>query len=264
MFYIVRENDLTIARPVTRHLPTRAHSRDIGVFSKSMTCFSDIIALTMVSTGKRPYTCHAAGCGKPFARRNTLLKHFKRQHPGLPPPSTAAQRTSIPAPVQSLGPRSSTASMLSQQSLNSNAERYTASPSDAGAPTASPLPTRRRERRTPSMAGSPNGYSEDIQVPNSPSSFKDLEVSDLISSNPRSLPDPSVSPQSLLLDPILQVGMVPRRQQAQRTMTETSTVFPQCLQSQRIPLVPDSTPARSLPTRMRAAIRSRASQAIQE
>ncbi|OXC67545.1 hypothetical protein AYX13_03836 [Cryptococcus neoformans] len=87
-----------------------------------------------IHTGKRPYTCHAAGCGKPFARRNTLLKHFKRQHPGLPLPSTAAQRTSIPAPVQSLGPRSSTASMLSQQSLNSNAERYAASPSDAGAP----------------------------------------------------------------------------------------------------------------------------------
>ncbi|XAO26082.1 hypothetical protein I312_104916 [Cryptococcus bacillisporus CA1280] len=87
-----------------------------------------------IHTGKRPYTCYAAGCGKPFARRNTLLKHFKRQHPQLPPPSTSAQRTTVRMPVQSLGPRSSTASLFSQQSLNSNEERYSASPSIAGAP----------------------------------------------------------------------------------------------------------------------------------
>ncbi|KAL7422416.1 hypothetical protein Q5752_003063 [Cryptotrichosporon argae] len=45
-----------------------------------------------IHTGKRPYACKVVGCGRQFARRNTYLKHFKRQHPELPPPSSAHVR----------------------------------------------------------------------------------------------------------------------------------------------------------------------------
>nr|ODN86194.1 hypothetical protein L203_04312 [Cryptococcus depauperatus CBS 7841] len=84
-----------------------------------------------IHTGKRPYTCHAPGCGKPFARRNTLLKHFKRQHPDMPPPSTSAQRPSIHVPVGSSLSRASSGSFLSQSSVNGDA--YSTSPSSMGA-----------------------------------------------------------------------------------------------------------------------------------
>ncbi|WOO78364.1 Zinc finger protein [Vanrija pseudolonga] len=45
-----------------------------------------------IHTGKRPYGCKVPGCGRQFARRNTYLKHFKRQHPELPPPTSNSVR----------------------------------------------------------------------------------------------------------------------------------------------------------------------------
>ncbi|WVQ79697.1 hypothetical protein IAT38_001797 [Cryptococcus sp. DSM 104549] len=87
-----------------------------------------------IHTGKRPYTCHAPGCAKPFARRNTLLKHFKRQHPDLPPPSTSSQRPSIHVAVPSAGSRASSNSYLSGGSVGPNGEYYASTPSSAGPP----------------------------------------------------------------------------------------------------------------------------------
>ncbi|WVQ95196.1 hypothetical protein IAU59_002290 [Kwoniella sp. CBS 9459] len=85
-----------------------------------------------IHTGLRPYTCRAPECGKPFARRNTLLKHFKRTHPTLPAPSTSSQRPSIHGPV--ISSRTSSGSFLSSGSIGSNGEYYLATPSSASAP----------------------------------------------------------------------------------------------------------------------------------
>ncbi|WVQ71982.1 hypothetical protein IAR50_001525 [Cryptococcus sp. DSM 104548] len=73
-----------------------------------------------IHTGKRPYTCDAPGCNKPFARRNTLLKHFKRQHPNIPPPNSSAPRPSgVRNTIQSAS-RGSSGSFLSQGSSQSD------------------------------------------------------------------------------------------------------------------------------------------------
>ncbi|TYJ58024.1 hypothetical protein B9479_001116 [Cryptococcus floricola] len=68
-----------------------------------------------IHTGKRPYTCDAPGCNKPFARRNTLLKHFKRQHPDIPPPTSSAPRSANRNTSQN-----SSGSFLSQGSSHSD------------------------------------------------------------------------------------------------------------------------------------------------
>lgn len=57
----------------------------------------------MTSTGKRPYICKLDDCNRAFARRNTYLKHHKKQHPQIPAPSTAAGKNTLHLP---LGPRS--------------------------------------------------------------------------------------------------------------------------------------------------------------
>ncbi|WWC90454.1 uncharacterized protein L201_005389 [Kwoniella dendrophila CBS 6074] len=80
-----------------------------------------------IHTGMRPYTCRVPGCGKPFARRNTLLKHWKRQHPHLPPPSTNSHKSSIHAPVGNTRTPSGT-------STSTAGEQYPATPGSASTP----------------------------------------------------------------------------------------------------------------------------------
>ncbi|WVR09382.1 hypothetical protein IAU60_006449 [Kwoniella sp. DSM 27419] len=75
-----------------------------------------------IHTGLRPYACPVRDCLKPFARRNTLLKHFKRHHPTLAPPSTSSNRPSIHGPV---GMRTSSGSFLS---ASPSGELYFSSP----------------------------------------------------------------------------------------------------------------------------------------
>ncbi|WWC71317.1 uncharacterized protein I206_105271 [Kwoniella pini CBS 10737] len=82
-----------------------------------------------IHTGLRPYTCKIPGCGKPFARRNTLLKHWKRTHPGLPPPSTNSHKHNIHTPVVNTRLTSG-----SYPSSGSSVEQYPATPSSASAP----------------------------------------------------------------------------------------------------------------------------------
>ncbi|ORX38265.1 hypothetical protein BD324DRAFT_649642 [Kockovaella imperatae] len=62
-----------------------------------------------IHTGNRPYVCLVPGCTRAFARRNTFLKHYRRAHPGFPPPPGAnnsrlagtARRTQPGAPYPS-------------------------------------------------------------------------------------------------------------------------------------------------------------------
>ncbi|WWD02092.1 hypothetical protein V865_000130 [Kwoniella europaea PYCC6329] len=95
--------------------------------NKAFADSSSLASHRRIHTGMRPYTCKVPGCGKPFARRNTLLKHWKRQHPHLPPPSTNTHRNNIHTPVPNV--RTSSASFPS-----SNGEYYPATPSSASAP----------------------------------------------------------------------------------------------------------------------------------
>ncbi|WVF67621.1 hypothetical protein IAT40_002379 [Kwoniella sp. CBS 6097] len=112
------------------HTGERPHSCE--TCAKRFADSSSLARHRRIHTGMRPYTCRVPNCGKPFARRNTLLKHFKRAHPTLPPPSTSSQRPSIHAPVVSS--RASSGSFLSSGSIGSHGEYYLATPSSAGAP----------------------------------------------------------------------------------------------------------------------------------
>ncbi|WRT68657.1 uncharacterized protein IL334_005636 [Kwoniella shivajii] len=84
-----------------------------------------------IHTGMRPYCCRVPGCGKPFARRNTLLKHWKRTHPHLPPPSTNSHRNTIHAPVVNTRLSSSFSSTASVGTSGSN---HPMTPSTASTP----------------------------------------------------------------------------------------------------------------------------------
>ncbi|WWD19290.1 hypothetical protein CI109_103748 [Kwoniella shandongensis] len=93
---------------------------------KSFADSSSLARHRRTHTGKRPYICDAPACNKPFARRNTLLKHFKRQHPGLAPPSTSSSRPSIHGPVN--GSRASSGSSLFSGSTATSNGQYLATP----------------------------------------------------------------------------------------------------------------------------------------
>ncbi|OCF35738.1 hypothetical protein I316_02228 [Kwoniella heveanensis BCC8398] len=111
------------------HTGERPHSCE--TCEKRFADSSSLARHRRIHTGMRPYNCRVPGCGKHFARRNTLLKHFKRTHPSLPPPSTSSQRPSIHGPVVSS--RASSGSFLSSGSIGINGEYYLATPSSAGA-----------------------------------------------------------------------------------------------------------------------------------
>lgn len=86
----------------------------------------------LYSTGKRPYGCKVPGCGRQFARRNTYLKHFKRQHPELPPPTSNSVRA-LHQQTGALG-RPFLVSGGSVPPSGSDSQEYGTSPSNSGPP----------------------------------------------------------------------------------------------------------------------------------
>ncbi|GMK55937.1 hypothetical protein CspeluHIS016_0209930 [Cutaneotrichosporon spelunceum] len=84
-----------------------------------------------IHTGKRPYGCKVPGCGRQFARRNTYLKHFKRQHPDLPPPTSSSVRA---LHMPNMGSRPFLGSAGSVPPSASDSNDYGTPPSNLGPP----------------------------------------------------------------------------------------------------------------------------------
>ncbi|BEJ15614.1 hypothetical protein CspHIS471_0502190 [Cutaneotrichosporon sp. HIS471] len=84
-----------------------------------------------IHTGKRPYGCKVPGCGRQFARRNTYLKHFKRQHPDLPPPTSSSVRA---LHMPTMGSRPFLGSACSVPPSGSDSNDYGTPPSNVGPP----------------------------------------------------------------------------------------------------------------------------------
>ncbi|KAK8854573.1 hypothetical protein IAR55_003312 [Kwoniella newhampshirensis] len=55
---------------------------------KSFADSSSLARHRRMHTGSRPYKCTAPACSKDFARKNTMIKHLRGQHPSLPVPAT--------------------------------------------------------------------------------------------------------------------------------------------------------------------------------
>lgn len=89
-----------------------------------------------IHTGKRPYACKIPGCGRAFARRNTFLKHYKRQHPTHPTPSSQFHSRRVPPGLSTYGHRSPNGTFLAPGPLGPNGQPqyYIATPSSAGTP----------------------------------------------------------------------------------------------------------------------------------